>query len=80
MAGRGSETGSGNEAHRAPGESGQAEGSGYEQPAIDQAKGAAGDDVRRMEEKLAREGKLEKKPLWPADDRKDWAGKDEAER
>lgn len=75
MAGRGSEAGSGNEAHRAPGESGQAEGAGYEQPVIDQARGAAGDDLQRMEEKLAREGKLDDGPLWPADDRKPRAGK-----
>jgi hypothetical protein len=58
MAGRGSETGSGNEAHRAPGESGNAEGAGLEHPQIDQARGASGDDLDRMERKLEREGKL----------------------
>ena len=58
MAGRGSETGSGNEAHRAPGESGNAEGAGIEQPQIDQVRGASGDDLDRMERKLEREGKL----------------------
>jgi hypothetical protein len=31
LGGRGSETGSGNDAHRSPGESGQAEGAGYAQ-------------------------------------------------
>ena len=60
MAGRGSETGSGNEAHRAPGESGQAEGASYEHPIIDQAKGASGDDLDRMEEKLERSGELDR--------------------
>jgi hypothetical protein len=60
MAGRGSETGSGNEAHRAPGESGQAEGAGYEDAVMDQARGASGDDLDRMEEKLERSGELDR--------------------
>ena len=37
MAQRGSEQGSGNEAHQAPGESGQAEGAGYEEAELRQA-------------------------------------------
>lgn len=55
MAGRGSQTGTGNEAHRKVGESGQAEGAGYEHPQIDQARGASGNDLDEMERKLARE-------------------------
>ena len=58
MAGRGSEAGSGNEAHRAPGESGNAEGAGLEHPVVDQARGASGDDLDRTERRLEREGKL----------------------
>ena len=51
MAQRGSEQGSGNEAHRAPGESGQAEGAGYEEAELRQARGASGNDLDAMERK-----------------------------